>query len=101
MSPLVLAPQTKKLPASTQKAGERVAHTRAERGARGRFSDAGPAPSVEARQPYGLRFRSAGRSRIKASTSINMSAAAPATIITALLHPELSTTRASIGRKTN
>ena len=98
MRPFVLAPQTKNVPASSQKAFVRDACASAARGAIGRGGAAEPA---SCRWPYGRSPMSSGRSRMNSRTSTNTITAAPATTNAAVRHPLVSMTLARNGRNTS
>jgi len=103
MSPLVLAPQTKKDAASSQKSRTRIASTSVPTacftglpGATGAVFSAGPV------SPYGRRPTSRGSSRISQPMTGIASRVAPATIHGAARQlPWLVTALASSGRKTS
>ena len=98
ISPFVLAPQMKNVPASTQNARVRDANARAVSGA---IAAAGAGGGASAARPYGVSPMSAGRSRMNIHTITNTTAAAAATISAADRQFEASTTAASIGRNTS
>ena len=97
MSPFVLAPHTKNVPARIQKARDRTAMRSAAKGERA----IGAAVVASARWPYGRSPRSSGRSRRKISATPKTATAAPATTSAAARHPCRSTTPASSGRNTS
>src|SRR5690349_13674400 len=125
-SPLVLAPQTKNVPARIQNTRERLAIANAESAATKGFSAgavetaevalapsrptgptdasapaATPAAPAAAPAPIGRNPLSSGRSRIQMNTIGVRHTAAAAIVITAALHPDASTILASSGRNTS
>src|SRR5258708_8561560 len=98
MRPFVLAPQTKKLPASTQKAGERMAWRRPAMGRNDGSPCTSTDPSTSIR-PYGSRAISDGRSRMSANTKMKTTTAEPATTSETLRQPKCSSNRGRRGRK--
>src|SRR5688572_12076105 len=96
MSPLVLAPQMKNVPARIQNAGVRDATAKASSGG---IALAGVAGGPSTAWPYGASPTSAGRSRMKNHTITKTTAAAAATINAADRQLEDSTTTPSTGRK--
>src|SRR5579862_7584761 len=98
ISPLVLAPQIKNVPARTQNARVRDAILSAASGA---IAVGGGASSTSAVCPYGSSPTSAGRLRMNSQTSTKTRPAAAATIDAAARQPDDSTTVASGVRKIN
>jgi len=98
-SPLVVAPQTKKLPASSQKSGL-PALSRSTRSAlaSGCWRE-GTKAGMSGGAPYGSRPRSEGRSRTSSATSGKSSASTEATSSVTVRQPCVSTICASSGRK--
>ena len=101
ISPLVLAPQTKKLPASSQKSRDCRPTPKAPIAAANGFPVAGGDSSTSWLSPYRRSPMSDGLSRMKTATIGTTNIATPATIQAAGLQPYRSTTTASIGRNTS
>ncbi len=97
----MLAPQTKNVPASTQNTRERLAILRADSAATNGLA-AGRACTLSCvLPPSGTSPFSSGRSRIQINTTGTMQMTTTAIVVTAVRHPELTTIRASSGRKTS
>src|SRR6185503_13315069 len=100
MRPLVLAPQMKNVPESSQKSSFRAAanSVRTATAAGFPFDGAGATASVA---PYGSAPTASGDSRTSRSATTTATAAATATMRTDQRQPSLSATLASMGKKSS